>query len=216
MSKDEEYDLQRVVERKGKGIAIDEQAAQSLLEDDTSANVVRDIPSLADAETRGATKKSDSEGDTEILNVDEERGENFSITVALEERTFELDKGQAGSDPANTLESRPLPNEDQAGSSPRQSHHTTEENVHIKNPLSSSRTLSLMKNLDDVFTIALYEALEASMDREYREEFVEAMAKSRKRHRDDQDPPPPPLIDSHQNKKKRHDSDASALKQPQA
>nr|GEY84812.1 hypothetical protein [Tanacetum cinerariifolium] len=63
---------------------------------------------------------------------------------------------------------------------------------------------------------ALYEALEASMDREYREEFIEAMGKSRKRHRDDQDPPPPPLIDSHQNKKKRHDSDASALKQPQA
>ncbi|GJY25001.1 hypothetical protein Tco_0399727 [Tanacetum coccineum] len=60
----------------------------------------------------------------------------------------------------------------------------------------------------------LYEALEASMDRENREEFIEATAKSRKRRRDDQDPPPPPPKDSDQNKKKRHDYDASASKQP--
>ncbi|GJY91672.1 hypothetical protein Tco_0507454 [Tanacetum coccineum] len=60
----------------------------------------------------------------------------------------------------------------------------------------------------------LYEALEASMDRENREEFNEEMAKSRKRRRDDQDPPPPPLKVSDQSKKKRHDSDASAFKQP--
>ncbi|GKG44141.1 hypothetical protein Tco_0483234, partial [Tanacetum coccineum] len=51
---------------------------------------------------------------------------------------------------------------------------------------------------------ALYEALEASMDRENKEEFVEATSKSRKRRRDDQDPPPPPLKDPKQNKKKRH------------
>ncbi|GJW80599.1 hypothetical protein Tco_0144574 [Tanacetum coccineum] len=59
---------------------------------------------------------------------------------------------------------------------------------------------------------ALYEALEASMDRDNREEFVEATAKSRKRHHDDQDPPPPPPKDSDQNKKKSHDSDVSASK----
>ncbi|GKE37708.1 hypothetical protein Tco_1461113 [Tanacetum coccineum] len=63
---------------------------------------------------------------------------------------------------------------------------------------------------------ALYEALEASMDRVNREEFVEAASKSRKRRRDDQNPPPPPPKDSDQNKKKRHDSDASASTQPQA
>ncbi|GKE39347.1 hypothetical protein Tco_1462752, partial [Tanacetum coccineum] len=40
--------------------------------------------------------------------------------------------------------------------------------------------------------ITLYEALEAYMDRENREEFNKEMAKSRKRCRDDQDPPPPP------------------------
>ncbi|GJZ96437.1 hypothetical protein Tco_0668771 [Tanacetum coccineum] len=61
---------------------------------------------------------------------------------------------------------------------------------------------------------ALYNALELSMDRENREEFIEAMTKSRKRRRDDQDPPPPPPKDSDQSKKKRHDSDASTSKQP--
>nr|GEZ83023.1 hypothetical protein [Tanacetum cinerariifolium] len=54
---------------------------------------------------------------------------------------------------------------------------------------------------------ALYEALEASIDRDNREEFMDAMAKSRKRHRDDQDPPLPPPKDSEQSKKKRYDSE---------
>ncbi|GJT51112.1 hypothetical protein Tco_0977269 [Tanacetum coccineum] len=91
-------------------------------QDDTSTNVVRDTPSPAYAETGADTEKSNSEGDTEILNVDEERDENVSNTVALEERTVELDEGQAGSDPGNTLESRSPPDEDQAGSNPGQSH----------------------------------------------------------------------------------------------
>ncbi|GJX20996.1 hypothetical protein Tco_0223673 [Tanacetum coccineum] len=405
-------------------------------EDDTSANVVRDTPSPADAEIGADTEKSNSEGDTEILNVDEERGKNVSDMAALEDRTVELDEGKAESDPGKTPESRPLPErvlieEDQAGSNPGQSHvalagpnpkpmhkdfvstvypqvheslkHTTEEYVHLENPLSSIGTLSSMKNLDDAFTfgdqflndkptkeepkkanvdakvesmvtvpihqasssapplstpvidltppkpsappvqeliftattasttttllppppplqqstsdtalaarvsalehicanlakknklqdqttqalssriftlenhdlyskidkyvnevikeavhnahqapirerfrdlsefemkeilrdrmfesgsykshlehITLYEALEASMDRENSEEFMEAMSKSRKRSRDDQDPPLPPPNNSDQSKKKRHDSDASASKQPQA
>ncbi|GKF92081.1 hypothetical protein Tco_0278800, partial [Tanacetum coccineum] len=42
----------------------------------------------------------------------------------------------------------------------------------------------------------LYEALEAPMDHENREEFNEEMAKSHKRRRDDQDPPLPPPKDS--------------------
>ncbi|GJS13849.1 E-beta-farnesene synthase [Tanacetum coccineum] len=58
----------------------------------------------------------------------------------------------------------------------------------------------------------LYEALEASMDRENGEEFIEARPKSRhpKRRHDDQDPPPTPPKDSDQSKKKRHESDAHA------
>ncbi|GKC61513.1 hypothetical protein Tco_1089111 [Tanacetum coccineum] len=149
-------------------------------QDDTSANVVRDTLSPAYAETAADTEKSNSEGDTEILNVDEERDENVSNMVALEERMIELDEGQAGSDPGNTLESRSPPDEERAGSNPGQSHvalagpnpepmhedfiatvypkvheslkHTTEEHVFLENPPSSSKTLSSMKNLDDAFT----------------------------------------------------------------
>ncbi|GJT63839.1 integrase, catalytic region, zinc finger, CCHC-type containing protein [Tanacetum coccineum] len=76
-------------------------------QDDTSANVVHDTPSPADyindAETIADMEQSNSETDTEILNVEEEH------------------------DPGKTLESRPplareLMEEDQAGSNPRQSH----------------------------------------------------------------------------------------------
>ncbi|GKA26398.1 hypothetical protein Tco_0712507 [Tanacetum coccineum] len=63
--------------------------------------------------------------------------------------------------------------------------------------------------------VALYKALEASMDRDNRDEFFESTAKSHKRHRDDQDPPPPPP-DSDQGKKKRYDSNPSGSKQPPA
>ncbi|GKA27611.1 hypothetical protein Tco_0713779, partial [Tanacetum coccineum] len=41
-------------------------------QDDTSANVVHDTLSLTDAESGADTKNSNSEGDTKILNVDEE------------------------------------------------------------------------------------------------------------------------------------------------
>ncbi|GJZ00807.1 hypothetical protein Tco_0518236 [Tanacetum coccineum] len=122
--------------------------------DDTFANIVYDTPSPPDAEKGVEAKMSDSEGDTEILN--------------------------AGSDPVNTLESRPPPDEDQAGSNPGQSHvalagpnhkpmhkdfiatvypkvhkslkHTTEEQDFLENPPSLSGALSSMKNLDDAFT----------------------------------------------------------------
>nr|GEV58493.1 hypothetical protein [Tanacetum cinerariifolium] len=149
-------------------------------EDDTSANVVRDTSSPADAKTGDDTENSNSEGDIKILNVDEERGENISNTVTLEERIVELDEGQAGSDSGNTLDSRPPPDEDHARSNPGQSHvaltgpnlesmhkdlivtvypkvyknleHIIEENVFLENPPSSSGTLLSMKNLDDAFT----------------------------------------------------------------
>ncbi|GJZ21122.1 hypothetical protein Tco_0558161 [Tanacetum coccineum] len=63
--------------------------------------------------------------------------------------------------------------------------------------------------------VALYEALEASMERANRDEFFTKKDKSRKRRRDDQDPPPPPP-DSDPSKKRRHASDASGLTQPPA
>ncbi|GJZ79199.1 hypothetical protein Tco_0644036 [Tanacetum coccineum] len=63
--------------------------------------------------------------------------------------------------------------------------------------------------------VALYEALEASMDRDNRDEFLEATAKSRKRRHDNQDPPSSPP-NSDQGKKKWYDSGASAPHKPQA
>ncbi|GJR43112.1 hypothetical protein Tco_1311215 [Tanacetum coccineum] len=158
--------------------------------DDTSVNVVNDTPSPIDSnndvETATDMEQSNSEMNIEILIVDEEHGEEVSNIVALEERTVELDEGQAGSDPGKTPESQPQPElelmeEDQARSNPGQSHvaqagpkpkpmhedfivtiypevHgslklTTEEQVHIENPTSSSETLSSMKNLEDEFTL---------------------------------------------------------------
>ncbi|GKA58640.1 hypothetical protein Tco_0757953 [Tanacetum coccineum] len=59
---------------------------------------------------------------------------------------------------------------------------------------------------------ALFNALEVSMDREDKKEFIKETAKSCKRSRDDQDPPLPPSKDSDQSKKKKHDYDASASK----
>ncbi|GKC12157.1 hypothetical protein Tco_1008939 [Tanacetum coccineum] len=131
-----------VVEGKGKAIVTDKQAAQSLLalhtpkrrsttdpfifqrrtpateeastgpsaqpQDDTSANIVRDSSSPADAET----DRTNSGGDTEILQIGDEQGDGVTYVVNLEDKTTEIDEGQAGSDPGKTPESRPPPDDD--------------------------------------------------------------------------------------------------------
>ncbi|GJT90399.1 hypothetical protein Tco_1079244 [Tanacetum coccineum] len=100
-----------VVEGKGKAISNDEQAAQSLPstqpEDDTSANIVCDTSSPTDAETVAETGNTNSEGDIEILNIGEEQGEDVTTKVDLQEKTTEIDEGQARSNPGKTPESRP-------------------------------------------------------------------------------------------------------------
>nr|GFC41707.1 hypothetical protein [Tanacetum cinerariifolium] len=63
--------------------------------------------------------------------------------------------------------------------------------------------------------VALYEALEASMERAQRDEFLAEKDKSRKRRRDDQDHPSP-LPESYLSKRRRHDPNASGSSQPQA
>nr|GEW15366.1 hypothetical protein [Tanacetum cinerariifolium] len=193
---DDEYNLQREVKGKGKGIVSDEQAAQSLLDlhkpkkqsirdqyifqrwtpvtrdastrpstqpqDDTSTNVVHDSSSPADstndAENVAAIDNLTVRWVLRFLMLNKYKVRKYH-TVALEERTIKLDKGQAGSDPGKIPESRPPPKrefkeEDQARSNPRQIHLATDEQVHIKNPPSSSETLSSMKNLNDAFTFA--------------------------------------------------------------
>ncbi|GKG21829.1 hypothetical protein Tco_0384424, partial [Tanacetum coccineum] len=131
---------------------------------------------------------------------DEERGEDVSRTVALEEGTKELDEGQAGSDLGTSPESRPLLEEDQARPNPGLSHvvlagpdlepmhkdfmatiypqvhkslkYITEEHVHMENPPSSSGTLSSMKNLDDEFTFGDQILNDKSLEEEPRKRNV--------------------------------------------
>ncbi|GJW71183.1 hypothetical protein Tco_0128100 [Tanacetum coccineum] len=55
--------------------------------------------------------------------------------------------------------------------------------------------------------VALYEAIEASMERAIRDEFLAEKDKSRKRRRNDQETPQPPPPKSDQSKKTRHDFD---------
>ncbi|GKG52301.1 hypothetical protein Tco_0547176, partial [Tanacetum coccineum] len=77
-------------------------------QDDTSANIIRD------------SNKTSSGGDTEILQITKELGEDMEKHVDQEEKTAELDQDQARSDPGETHESRPPPtqvlmDEDQVG-----------------------------------------------------------------------------------------------------
>nr|GEU53363.1 hypothetical protein [Tanacetum cinerariifolium] len=144
---------------------------------------VRDTPSPLDAKIGAEAERFDSKEDTEILNL------------------------FAGPNP------EPMHEDFIATIYPKfheSMKHTSEEQVFLENPPSSSGTLSSMKNLDDDFTfgdhfivdkptkeepgeanvefkveskenVALYESLKAFMDRENRDEFFEATTKSRKR-----------------------------------
>ncbi|GJW15010.1 retrovirus-related pol polyprotein from transposon TNT 1-94 [Tanacetum coccineum] len=228
------------VEGKGKDIATYEQVAQSLLdlhnpkkksttdqfflqrrtpatkeastgpstqpEDDTSANIVHDTPSPTGADT----DKTNSEGDTEILIIGKEQGEDVANKVDLEEKIAKIDEDQAGSDPGKTPESRPPPErvlmeEDQARPNPGQSHvalfgpdpepmhddffatvypqvhkslkHLDEEHVHLENPLSSTGTLSSMKNLDN-FTFGDQFIIDKSLEDEPRNANMEIEVES--------------------------------------
>ncbi|GJX42304.1 hypothetical protein Tco_0257294 [Tanacetum coccineum] len=112
-----------MVEGKGKAIATEEQAAQSLLALHTPKRRIRDSSSPADAKTGFDTDKTNSRGDTEILQIGEEQGEYVANVVDQEEKTAKINEGQAGSDPSKTPESRPPPEriimeEDQAGPDP--------------------------------------------------------------------------------------------------
>nr|GEU30091.1 copia protein [Tanacetum cinerariifolium] len=78
-------------------------------QDDASANIVHESPSPANAEIGADTYKTNSGGDKEILQIDEDQGKDVDNQVNLEEKTAELDQGQAGSDLGKTPESRPLP-----------------------------------------------------------------------------------------------------------
>ncbi|GKC01001.1 hypothetical protein Tco_0987137, partial [Tanacetum coccineum] len=92
---DDEYNLPRGIQMSLESFqAPDASTGPSAQpQNDTSANVVRDTLSLVDAETGANMEKSNSEGDTEILNVVKEQSEDVSNMLDLEERTVKLDEG---------------------------------------------------------------------------------------------------------------------------
>ncbi|GJZ26477.1 hypothetical protein Tco_0570730 [Tanacetum coccineum] len=349
-------------------------------EDDTSTNIVRDNPSPTDVETEADTDITTSTANTEILYAEDAQDPSKTRESRPPPGHEHMDEDQARPNPRQSHVALAGPNPEPVHEDfittvcPKVNEslkHTTEEHVHLDNPLSSSGTLSSMKNLDDTFTFddhflndkpieeepgkatmetkaesmatvpihqastsvpplstpiidhsppkqvssslqepfitatteatittlsllpppppqsievinlvsrilavekrsidleqkilnqdktinalgsrvyalenhdlyskfdkqvnevvkeavhdalqepeheALYKALEASIDLDYREEFFADKVKSRKRHHDDQDPPPLPPKDSDRSKKKRHESDSSGSHQPQ-
>nr|GEW09122.1 hypothetical protein [Tanacetum cinerariifolium] len=135
-----------VVEGKGKCIATDEQATQSLLE------------------LQKPKKKSEDVSHTMALKeriVELEEGRAGSDTHNTLESRPPSDEDHAGSNPGQSHVAL-------AGPNPKPMHkdfiatiypkvheslkHTSKEHVFLENPPSSSRTLSSMKNLDDAFT----------------------------------------------------------------
>ncbi|GJR38074.1 retrovirus-related pol polyprotein from transposon TNT 1-94 [Tanacetum coccineum] len=176
-------------------------------QDDTSASIVRNSPSSADAETKAESDKTNSGGDTEILQIAEELGEDVTNQVNIEEKTTELDQDQVGSDPGESLESRPQPeqvhiDEDQAGPDlgisrvalagpdPKPTHDEfmadlypkvqeslkflADKHVILEDPLSSTGTLSSLKNLEDAYAIGDQFINDKSTDDEPRKLNVEA------------------------------------------
>ncbi|GKA23261.1 hypothetical protein Tco_0709223 [Tanacetum coccineum] len=137
---DNEYNLQRGSTRPTSSCL---KARESI--DDTSANVVRDTPSPADAETGADTEKSNSGVMTNIRMWLKNKLRKFLTRWAVRGNNL------LASHPMNPMHKRL-----RCYSLPVQVHesvkHTTEEHVHLENPPSSSGTLSSMKNLDDAFT----------------------------------------------------------------
>ncbi|GJW96025.1 hypothetical protein Tco_0177833 [Tanacetum coccineum] len=72
-----------------------------------------------DAKKGAKSDKTNSEGDTEILQIAEKLGDDVDKQVNLEEKTVELDQDQAGLDPSKTHES---PDSPRADGTTRRSH----------------------------------------------------------------------------------------------
>nr|GEV71944.1 copia protein [Tanacetum cinerariifolium] len=145
-----------VIEGKGKAIATEEQPARSLLSLYTPKRKIRETPSPADADTGDDTKKVISEGDTEVLNIGEEQGEDVDNQVY-----DKMDEDQAGSDPGKSHvalvgSNRKLMHDHFVATVCLKGHESlkilADEHVILEDPPSSSETLSSMKILDDTCT----------------------------------------------------------------
>nr|GEX68955.1 hypothetical protein [Tanacetum cinerariifolium] len=142
-----------VVEGKGKGIATDEQAALSLLD--------LHKPKKKNAKTEANTDITTSTANIKILYAEDAQDLGKTPDSRPPPEHEHMDEDQAGPNPRQSHVALAGPNpkpmhDDFIGTVYPKVHerlkHTTEEHVHLENPLSSSGTLSSMKNLDDTFT----------------------------------------------------------------
>ncbi|GJV83074.1 hypothetical protein Tco_1522972, partial [Tanacetum coccineum] len=120
--------------------------------DDTSANIIHDSSSPADAEIGARSNKTSSGGDMEIVQMTEELGEDVEKQENIKEKKVELDQDQAGSDP----DPEPTHNEFMADLYPKVQESLkfpADEHVILEDPLSSTGTLLSMKNLEDSYAI---------------------------------------------------------------
>ncbi|GJX90656.1 hypothetical protein Tco_0343982 [Tanacetum coccineum] len=124
-------------------------------QDDTSANIIYDSPSPADAKTCCKSDKINNGGDTEILQITKELGEDVDQQVFMDEDQAGPDPGEsslalAGPDP------EPTHKEFMANLYPKVQESLkfpADEHVILEGPLSSIGTLSSMKNLEDAYAI---------------------------------------------------------------
>nr|GEX06830.1 hypothetical protein [Tanacetum cinerariifolium] len=144
-----------VVEGKGKAIAIEEQAAHSMLVLHTPKR--RSTTDQFVLQRQTLVTKEASTGPSTQAQDNTSKGKDVDEQLNLDENKDELDQGQAGSDPGRILKSRPPPekevmDEDQAGPDPRESRRAlagpNPEPTH-----DEFMTDLYPKNLDDAYTI---------------------------------------------------------------
>nr|GEV02033.1 hypothetical protein [Tanacetum cinerariifolium] len=166
-------------------------------QDDASANIVHEPPSLTDAETEEKIAELDQgQAGSDPGKTPESR--------PLPEQEF-IKEDQVGPDPGVSRVAL-------AGPNPEPTHEEFIDNVYLD--VHGSLKLPADEHVILEEPLMLYEALEASMDQANRDEFLAEKDMSHKRHCDDQDPPPP-LLDSYPSKKRRHDSDQVDLVNPE-
>ncbi|GJX38880.1 retrovirus-related pol polyprotein from transposon TNT 1-94, partial [Tanacetum coccineum] len=162
-----------VVEGKGKGIAVDEQATQSILELQKPKKrsvrdqyifqrrtpVPQDVP--LDTSTGPSVQPQDDTSANVVRDTPSPTNAKTGVDTECSNSEAATEILEAGPDPGqhHVAIAGPNPepmNEDFIATVYPRVHeslkHTTEEHVLLENPPSSSGTLSSMKNLDDTFT----------------------------------------------------------------
>nr|GEW18231.1 retrovirus-related Pol polyprotein from transposon TNT 1-94 [Tanacetum cinerariifolium] len=116
----DEYDVERAIQMSLESFQAQSQAhTGGVAIREPTAEATRPLPVVLHL-------RKNSGGDTTILQITEELREDVDKQVNLKEKATELDQDHAGSDPGETLESRPprkqvFMNEDQVGPDPRES-----------------------------------------------------------------------------------------------